>query len=160
MLQERRFHYFFSLWFVSALDNHLLTKGCSHVLVASYILSLLQVYCKPASLPKRTSSRDTGNFMSCLFDKCGFFNVPQSWDFEGIYGCYPRRLDNLTIFSTFSSVILRSWVVVRPWYRTPTFRAKTLCFTTEPRKLCWYFSSFETLYLFLCVRIHGRVLVA
>ena len=40
----------FFLECVPALENHPLTKGCSQILVASYTLSLLQVYFEPATL--------------------------------------------------------------------------------------------------------------
>ena len=61
---------------------------------------------------------------------CGFFNVPhiELINMDGIcetvptvYSPYPRRPESLTIFrcnckgSTFSSVILRPWVLVRPY---------------------------------------------
>ena len=68
---------------------------------------------------------NTGNFMPySLRIVCGFFNVPQL--FKGCetgppaYSPYPRRLESLTICwcnykgSTFYSVILRPWVLVRP----------------------------------------------
>ena len=88
----------------------------------------------PFSVPTHTQrltrdSHHTGNFMPCSFRVvCGFSNVPQ-WSYinmEGIcetgptvYRPYPRRLENLTICwfnykgSTFYSVILRPWVLVR-----------------------------------------------
>ena len=68
---------------------------------------------------------NTGNLMLySLRIVCGFFNVPQL--FKGCetgppaYTPYPRRLESLTICwcdykgSTFYSVILRPWVLVRP----------------------------------------------
>ena len=67
----------------------------------------------------------TGNFMPySLRIVCGFLNIPQL--FKGCergppaYSPYPRRLESLTICwcnykgSTFYSVILRPWVLVRP----------------------------------------------
>ena len=54
---------------VSALENHLLTKGCSHFLVASYTLSLLQVYFEPATLLNRAATTP-GTLCPTLFDKC------------------------------------------------------------------------------------------
>ena len=57
---------------------------------------------------------------------CGFFNVPQNlymqglWDGATVYRPYPRRLESLPVCrclykgSTFSSVISRPWVLVRP----------------------------------------------
>ena len=54
---------------VSALENHLLTKGCSHFLVASYTLSLLQVYFEPAILLNRAATTP-GTSCPTLFDKC------------------------------------------------------------------------------------------
>ena len=89
----------------------------------------------PSSVPAHAQrltkySHNTGNFMLCSFRiVCGFFNVPQ-WTYinmDGIcetgptvYHPYPRRLESLTICwfhykgSTFYSVILRPWVLVRP----------------------------------------------
>jgi len=68
---------------------------------------------------------NTGNLMPySLRIMCGFFNVSQL--FKGCetgppaYSPYPRRLESLTICwcdykgSTFYSVILRPWVLVRP----------------------------------------------
>ena len=54
---------------VSALENHLLTKSCSHFLVASYTLSLLQVYFEPATLLNRAATTP-GTSCPTLFDKC------------------------------------------------------------------------------------------
>ena len=62
------FSFFFSLC-ISALENHLLTKGCSHFLVASYTLSLLQVYFEPATLLNRAATTP-GTSCPTLFDKC------------------------------------------------------------------------------------------
>ena len=88
----------------------------------------------PFSVPTHTQrltkdSHNTGNFMPCSFRVvCGFFNVPQ-WSYINMVGIcetgptvyhpYPRRLECLTICwfnykgSTFYSVILRPWVLVR-----------------------------------------------
>ena len=63
---------------------------------------------------------------------CGFFNVPQGtyehrrylWD--GAYGPYPRSLESLSICrwnykgSTFSSVLLRSRVLIQPGFEPAT----------------------------------------
>ena len=75
---------------------------------------------------------NTGNYVSYSFrEVCGFFNVPcQPYDTEDagdgstVYSPYPRRLECLTICvhnykgSTFSSVVLRPWVLVRSGART------------------------------------------
>ena len=71
--------------------------------------------------------RNTGNSVPySLRIVCGFFNFPQLFYNKGCetgppaYSPYPRRLESLTICwcnykgSTFSSVILRPWVLVRP----------------------------------------------
>lgn len=44
---------------VSALENHLLIKRCSHTLVVSYTPSLSQVYFEPATLLKRAATDAT-----------------------------------------------------------------------------------------------------
>ena len=96
----------------------------------------------PAHAQRLTKdSHNTGNFIPCSFRiVCGFFNVPQ-WTYinmEGmcetgptVYRPYPKRLESLTICwfnykgSTFYSVILRPWVLVRPESnsRPPTWQA-------------------------------------
>ena len=66
---------------------------------------------------------NTGNYVPYTLFRivCGFFNVPQGFCETGppVYRPYPRRLESLIICScyndsTFSSVILRPWVLVRP----------------------------------------------
>lgn len=52
---------------VSALEDHLLIKGCSHIFVASYTLSLLQVYFKQATLLKRPATDATELHCKWLF---------------------------------------------------------------------------------------------
>ena len=74
-------------------------------------------------------SHNTGNFAPYFFRMVGgYFNVPH-WNFKHgrycetgptVYSTYPRRLESLTTCrwncksSTFSLVILRPWVMVRP----------------------------------------------
>ena len=88
---------------------------------------------------------NTGNSMSySLRIVCGFFNFPQLFfkDCETgppAYSPYPRRLESLNICwcnykgSTFYSVILRPWVLVRPESNSrPPSRVTAKCTTTEP----------------------------
>ena len=70
---------------VSALENHLLTKG-SHFLVASYTPTLLQVYFEPATLLNRAATTP-GTSCPTHFDKCagsltshGILELKELWD--------------------------------------------------------------------------------
>ena len=117
------------------LDKRPLSKGCFFFsftfggLIHPYPF---ETYVKPATLLERRDnteeSHNTGNFTSFSFRiVCGFFYVPQSYKHWRIvrrglrfYRPYPRRLESLTICrrnyksNTFSSVILRPWVLVWP----------------------------------------------
>ena len=56
----------------------------TYFLIASYTLSLLQVYFEPATLLNRARC-NIGNFVPYSFRQvCGFFNVPQNFRVEGI----------------------------------------------------------------------------
>ena len=68
---------------------------------------------------------------------CGFFNVPHQYCETGpkVYHPYPRRLESLTICrcrykgSTFSSVILRPWVLVQSRFEPATSCTAVRCST-------------------------------
>ena len=96
-------------------------------------------YAKPTTLLKDRPDHNTGNYMPYSFRLvCGIFNVPQSlWTLKGcetgpsVFSSYPRRLESRTICgcnykgSTFSSVILRPWVLwVRPESRPPAYETE------------------------------------
>ena len=57
------------IYFTLYVSAHLLAKGCSHFLVASYTLSLLQVYFEPATLLNRAATTP-GTSCPTLFEKC------------------------------------------------------------------------------------------
>ena len=149
------------------LDKRPLSKGCFFFsftfggLIHPYPF---ETYVKPATLLERRDnteeSHNTGNFTSFSFRiVCGFFHVPQSYEHWRIvrrglrfYRPYPRRLESLTICrrnyksNTFSSVILRPWVLVWPgfWildlpHRSPIFNQLSQRSTVQ--LLSWYHKS-------------------
>ena len=100
------------------------------VYVTSYTTSLFgNIMPSRPHFAREKDNHNTGNFTPySLGIVCGFFNVPH-WNFKHgrycetgptVYSPYQRILESLTLCwcnykgSTFSSVILRPWVLVRP----------------------------------------------
>ena len=110
------------------LDSFNLTTVCFAVMWSYWSLVHSEDYVKPTTLLKERQDHHTGNYMPYSFRLvCGIFNVPQSlWTLKGcetgptVFSPHPRRLESLTICGcnykggTFSSVILRPWVLVQP----------------------------------------------
>ena len=116
--------------------------------MASYTTSLFRnITPSQPHFAREKDSHNTVNFTPYSFRiVCGFFNVLR-WNFKHgrycemgptVYSPYPRRLESLTMYkcnckgSTFSSVILRPWVMVRPELNPRSLAWQPVAQPTEP----------------------------